>query len=98
MDRDRPAYVVVKAAMTLDGKIASHPESRWLSNERSRREVMKLRARMGAIMVGGETVRIDDPQLTVRGIQVKRQPSERCGLARVSFPSPPRFYNRPIRL
>ncbi len=67
-------YVVVKAAMTLDGKIASHPESRWLSNERSRREVMKLRARMGAIMVGGETVRIDDPQLTVRGIQVKRQP------------------------
>jgi len=67
-------YVVVKAAMTLDGRIASHPESRWLSNEKSRREVMKLRARMGAIMVGGETVRIDDPQLTVRGIRVKNQP------------------------
>ncbi|MBN8711005.1 MAG: riboflavin biosynthesis protein RibD [Verrucomicrobia bacterium 61-8] len=67
-------YVVAKAAMTLDGKIASHPESRWLSNERSRREVMKLRARMGAIMVGGETVRVDDPQLTVRGVRVKSQP------------------------
>ncbi len=67
-------YVVVKAAMTLDGRIASHPESRWLSNERSRREVMKLRARMGAIMVGGETVRMDNPQLTVRGIRVRKQP------------------------
>ncbi|PTX93341.1 bifunctional diaminohydroxyphosphoribosylaminopyrimidine deaminase/5-amino-6-(5-phosphoribosylamino)uracil reductase RibD [Spartobacteria bacterium LR76] len=67
-------YVVAKAAMTLDGRIASHPESRWLSNERSRREVMKLRSRMGAIMVGGETVRIDDPQLTVRGMPVAKQP------------------------
>ncbi len=67
-------YVIAKAAMTLDGRIASHPESRWLSNERSRREVMKLRASMGAIMVGGETVRIDNPQLTVRGIRVRKQP------------------------
>lgn len=67
-------YVVVKAAMTLDGRIASHPESRWLSNAQSRREVMNLRSRVAAIMVGGETVRIDDPQLTVRGIRIKKQP------------------------
>ena len=67
-------YVIAKAAMTLDGRINSPPESRWVSSEASRRDVMKLRSRVQAILVGGETIRADDPQLTVRGIQVPMQP------------------------
>ena len=67
-------YVIAKAAMTLDGRINSPPESRWISSEASRRDVMKLRSRVQAILVGGETIRADDPQLTVRGIRVPVQP------------------------
>ena len=54
--------------MTLDGRINSPPESRWISSGASRRDAMKLRSRVQAILVGGETIRADDPQLTVRGI------------------------------
>jgi len=67
-------YVVAKVAMPLDGRIGSPPEGRWISNERSRADAMKFRAGMQAILVGGETVRIDDPQLTVRGHRVAVQP------------------------
>lgn len=67
-------YVVAKAGLTLDGRISSHPESRWITNERSRRDAMKFRTQVGAIIVGAGTVRIDNPQLTVRGIARAPQP------------------------
>jgi len=67
-------HVIAKAGMTLDGRINSPPEQRWITSEASRRDAMKLRARAQAILVGGETVRTDDPQLTVRGIAVSPQP------------------------
>jgi diaminohydroxyphosphoribosylaminopyrimidine deaminase/5-amino-6-(5-phosphoribosylamino)uracil reductase len=67
-------YVIAKAAMTLDGRINSPPESRWISGEASRRDAMRLRSRVQAILVGGETIRVDDPQLIVRGIRVPMQP------------------------
>lgn len=67
-------FVTAKAAMTLDGRISSPPESRWISSDASRRDVMKLRSRIQAILVGGETIRVDDPQLTVRGIRIPVQP------------------------
>lgn len=67
-------YVIAKAGMTLDGRIGSPPDSRWITNEASRRDTMKIRAASQAILVGGETVRVDDPQLTVRGKAVKIQP------------------------
>ena len=66
--------VTAKAAMTLDGRINSPPESRWISSEAARRDVMKLRSRVQAILVGGETIRADNPQLTVRGIRIGLQP------------------------
>jgi diaminohydroxyphosphoribosylaminopyrimidine deaminase/5-amino-6-(5-phosphoribosylamino)uracil reductase len=67
-------YVIAKAAMTLDGRINSPPESRWITSKASRQDAMKLRRRVQAILVGGRTVRLDDPQLTVRGISPISQP------------------------
>ena len=67
-------YVIAKAAMTLDGRINSPPESRWITSESSRQDAMRLRCRVQAILVGGGTVRVDDPQLTIRGILPSFQP------------------------
>ena len=67
-------YVIAKCGMSLDGRIGSHPESRWITNAASREDAMKLRAGVDAILVGGETVRTDDPRLTVRLESRHRQP------------------------
>ncbi len=63
---DRP-YVTLKLATTLDGKIATRAgHSAWVSGPESRNSVHRLRARMQAVLVGGETFRKDNPSLTCR--------------------------------
>ncbi len=66
-------WVIAKWAQTLDGGIATPTgDSRWISNEQSRRIVHQLRARVDAIIVGAGTAATDDPMLTARGVPVAR--------------------------
>lgn len=60
-------FVILKSAVSLDGKIATvSRRSRWITGARSRLEVHKLRDQVDAILVGIETILTDDPQLTTR--------------------------------
>jgi diaminohydroxyphosphoribosylaminopyrimidine deaminase/5-amino-6-(5-phosphoribosylamino)uracil reductase len=60
-------FVTLKMAASLDGKVAaSDGTSRWITGEESRRDVHRLRARAGAVMVGAGTAVADRPRLTVR--------------------------------
>jgi len=65
-------WVIAKAGMSLDGRIDSPSHRRWITSEASRREAMTLRASVEAILVGGGTVRADDPSLTIRGIKLPK--------------------------
>ena len=60
---------ILKYAMTLDGKIATTTgHSAWVTNSASRHWVHQLRSRCDAIVIGGNTVRKDNPNLTTHGV------------------------------
>lgn len=77
-------WVVLKIAATLDARTAA-PDgtSRWITGEAARRDVHLLRSRSDAVLVGAGTVRVDDPELTVRlGDGVERTQPLRVVLGR----------------
>ena len=65
-------WVIAKGALSLDGRIDSPPHRRWITSAASRKEAMRLRASVEAILVGGGTVRSDDPSLTIRGLKLPK--------------------------
>jgi diaminohydroxyphosphoribosylaminopyrimidine deaminase / 5-amino-6-(5-phosphoribosylamino)uracil reductase len=75
MTKKRP-FVTLKLAQSLDGKIATHQgDSKWITGSESRRYVHRIRNAVDGILVGTNTVRQDDPFLTVRGLKNPRQPA-----------------------
>ncbi|MEY2558492.1 MAG: diaminohydroxyphosphoribosylaminopyrimidine deaminase [Verrucomicrobiota bacterium] len=71
----RRPFVIAKCGMSLDGRLAAPPgEARWITSAASRRHAHRLRAQVDAILIGAETLRADNPRLTVRGVRGAKQP------------------------
>jgi diaminohydroxyphosphoribosylaminopyrimidine deaminase/5-amino-6-(5-phosphoribosylamino)uracil reductase len=74
MTRGRP-WVRLKTASTLDGKTAlANGVSQWITGDAARADVQRYRARACAILTGSGTVLADDPRMTVRDLDIGRQP------------------------
>ena len=68
-------YVIAKCGMSLDGRLTAAPnESRWITSAAAREHANVRRAFVDAILVGAETVRRDNPRLTIRTVAGARQP------------------------
>ncbi len=71
-------YLTLKMAVSADGYVAARPhQQQWLTGEGTREAVRELRIAHDAVMVGAGTVRIDDPQLTVRPPHLRLHPYRR---------------------
>jgi diaminohydroxyphosphoribosylaminopyrimidine deaminase/5-amino-6-(5-phosphoribosylamino)uracil reductase len=74
MTRGRP-WLRLKTAASLDGKTAlNNNASQWITGEAARQDGHRWRARACAILTGFGTVKEDNPQMTVRGVDTDRQP------------------------
>ncbi|RMG91632.1 MAG: bifunctional diaminohydroxyphosphoribosylaminopyrimidine deaminase/5-amino-6-(5-phosphoribosylamino)uracil reductase RibD [Zetaproteobacteria bacterium] len=75
-------WIRAKAAVSLDGKMATHTgHSRWITGVQARRHVHRIRAMSDAIVVGAGTLAIDNPELTVRDAPLCGDPPLRVVLA-----------------
>jgi diaminohydroxyphosphoribosylaminopyrimidine deaminase/5-amino-6-(5-phosphoribosylamino)uracil reductase len=82
--RRRP-FVVLKAAVSLDGRVTV-PGRRWVSGEESRRLVHELRARVDAVAVGAGTAHADLPRLDARDVATPKGQPRRLVFARGALP------------
>ncbi len=77
--RGKRPFVSLKMAMSLDGRIASQPgQQEWLTGEEARAFVRDLRIQHDTVAVGAGTIRVDDPQLTVRPAHDRARPYVRA--------------------
>jgi len=75
-------YIIAKAAVSLDGKLATRRmHSQWISNEISRQHAHALRAECHAILIGGGTLKKDNASLTVRHVPLQGRPPLRVVFA-----------------
>ena len=65
MEKSRP-YIILSAAISIDGKIATRLGDSQLSSKKDKIRLHTLRSKVDAILVGKNTIKIDDPLLTVR--------------------------------
>lgn len=86
-------YVGYKVAQTLDGRIADvHDSSKWITGFSSRRYAHAIRMGYDAVLIGAQTVRKDDPELTVRHV-VGPNPVRVVVDGRMSVPLQRRMFN-----
>ncbi|MXY30626.1 MAG: bifunctional diaminohydroxyphosphoribosylaminopyrimidine deaminase/5-amino-6-(5-phosphoribosylamino)uracil reductase RibD [Gammaproteobacteria bacterium] len=78
--RNASPYVALKLALSLDGRISRAGEQTGLTGPLARQHVHYLRAGFDAIMVGANTMKIDDPRLTARGRPKPRRAPDRIVL------------------
>jgi len=87
-------FVIAKCGMSLDGRLTRPPdEPRWITDSAARRNAHQLRARVDAILIGAQTLRVDNPRLTVRGIRNARQPWRIVLTRSGSLPSRARLFS-----
>ncbi len=87
-------FGILKYAMTLDGKIATRTgHSAWVTGPTARREVHRLRNRCDAVIVGGNTVRQDNPHLTPHG-QGDRPPLRVVMSRQLNLPKTAHLWNQ----
>ena len=68
-------FVIAKCGMSLDGRLTRRSgEPHWITDAAARRDAHQLRATVDAILIGAETLRQDNPRLTVRGVPGAKQP------------------------
>jgi len=71
----RRPFVIAKCGMSLDGRLTRPPgDARWITGASARRHAHQLRGIVDAILIGAETLRKDNPRLTVRGVRGAKQP------------------------
>ena len=71
----RRPFVIAKCGMSLDGRLTRPAgEPGWITGPSARCHARQLRAQVDAILIGAETVRVDNPRLTVRDVRQVRQP------------------------
>ncbi len=87
------SYGVLKWAMSIDGRLGlKNGKSKWVSNQYSRSEVHSIRSHFDAIIVGGNTLRKDNPLLTSRG-KKKQEPLRVVFTRTLNLPERSNFWN-----
>lgn len=66
-------WMMAKTALTLDGKTRLPTgQGKWITGKEARADVQRLRSQVDAILIGGATLRQDDPRLTLRGTHARK--------------------------